>query len=317
MSQQTDLFPPSEPYGHGVLDVGDGHRIYWQQSGNPNGVPALFLHGGPGAGASPVHRRFFDPTHYRIIAFDQRGAGRSRPEAGVENNTTAHLIADMERLRRLLMVDKWLLFGGSWGATLALAYGLKHPEQCLGFILRGVFLARKRELDWFLNGIGTVFPEARRAFLQHLGEEERADPLRAYHRRLMSDDARLHRPAALAWNAYENACSVLIPKETAPCGPPSLALARIEAHYFINGMFFDDGIPLSKIGALRSIPCAVVQGRYDIVCPITTADALVRAWPEIDYKIVPDAGHSALEPGIRRGLVAATERFKGVGGADH
>ncbi len=317
MSQQTDLFPPLDSYGHGLLDVGGGHLVYWQQSGNPNGVPALFLHGGPGAGASPVHRRFFDPDHYRIIAFDQRGAGNSRPKAGVENNTTDHLIADMEKLRVRLGVDKWLLFGGSWGVTLALAYGLKHPDRCLGFILRGVFLARKQELDWFLNAMGTVFPEARRAFIEHLAEEERADPLNAYYRRLMSEDARQHGPAALAWNAYENACSVLIPKEKSPNGPPSLALARIEAHYFINGMFLGDGIPLGEIGALRSIPCSVIQGRYDVICPITTADALVRAWPEIDYTIVPDAGHSALEPGIRQNMVAATERFKGIRGASH
>ncbi len=313
MSQQTGLFPPSEPYGHGVLDVGGGHLVYWEQSGNPNGVPALFLHGGPGAGTAPVHRRFFDPGHYRIIVFDQRGAGKSRPKAGVEDNATGHLIADMEKLRTRLKIDKWLLFGGSWGATLSLAYGLKHPERCLGFILRGVFLARKQELDWFLNGMGMLFPEARRAFLEHLDEEERVDPLKAYHRRLMSDDAQVHMPAALAWNAYENACSVLIPKEKPPCGTTSLALARIEAHYFINGMFLDGGVPLGDIGVLRPIPCSVVQGRYDVICPITTADALVRAWPEIDYRIVPDAGHSALEPGIRRGLVAATERFKDVG----
>jgi len=310
---KLDLFPRIEPYGHGLLAVGDGHSLYWEQLGNPEGVPVVFLHGGPGAGASTTHRRFFDPETYRIIIFDQRGAGRSKPFAGLAGNTTQHLIADIERLREHLGVDRWLVFGGSWGVTLALAYGIRHPERCLGFILRGIFLARARELHWFLYEMYKVFPEAWRAFTEFLPASERGDLLDAYYVRLCSPDPAVHGPAAAAWCAYESACSNLLTEPAPPAagaGQRLLALARIEAHYFKNALYLEDGYLLENVDKLRQIPATIVQGRYDMVCPVVTADELARAWPEAEYVIVPDAGHSALEPGIRSALVAATEAFK-------
>jgi len=309
----NDLFPPIEPFDHGFLDVGLGHRLYWEQSGNPDGVPVVFLHGGPGAGAAPVHRRFFDPGHYRIIVFDQRGAGRSKPHAEIRHNTTPELIQDMEILRRHLHVDRWLVFGGSWGATLALAYGINHPGRCLGFVLRGIFLGTRAEVDWFLGGMGAIFPEAWRAFSQFLPEEERGELLENYFHRLTSSDPTVHIPAASAWNAYENACSTLRMKSPDRLSGGSLSLARIEAHYFLNAMFLDDGHILKQISGISGIPAAIVQGRYDIICPIRAADAIARAWPESRYVVVPDAGHSAMEPGIRSALIDATETFKSLG----
>lgn len=311
--RQTDLFPKIEPYDRGMLDVGDGHRIYFEQSGNPNGVPVVFLHGGPGAGSNPAHRRFFDPNHYRIVVFDQRGAGRSRPFASVDANTTDHLVADIEKLRAHLGVQQWLVFGGSWGSTLSLVYAIRHPSSCLGLILRGIFLGSKAELDWFLYGMRMVFPEAWRRFAEYIPENERGDLLRAYHTRLVDEDPDVHMPAAAHWAGYETACSNLL--ATFSEAPPhassgALTLARIEAHYFVNDVFIGDTEILDNVGNIRHLPCTVVQGRYDMVCPIVTADALVRAWPEIDYRVIVEAGHSAMEPGIRSNLVRATEAFK-------
>ena len=315
-TDKMDLFPQIEPFEHGTLDLDGLHQMYWEQSGNPDGVPVIFLHGGPGAGASPTHRRFFDPGHYRIVIFDQPGAGRSKPYAEVQNNTTAHLVDDIEHLRRHLGIDEWLIFGGSWGVTLALSYGIAHPERCLGFILRGVFLGMNSELDWFLNGIATVFPEARRNFVEFLSEDERGNLVESYYRRLTDDDPNVHRAAAAAWCRYESACSTLLP------GPQSsgnggsglglVALARIEAHYFKHEMFLEDRELLNKISILRDHPATIVQGRYDMVCPITTADMLARSWPGVEFIVVPDAGHSALEPGIRSALIKASERFKAL-----
>ena len=309
-----DLFPPIEPFEHGMLDLDGRHQMYWEQSGNPEGVPALFLHGGPGAGAGPVHRRFFDPTHYRIVVFDQRGAGRSRPFADITDNTTAHLIADIETLRRHLGIDRWLVFGGSWGASLALATAIARPERCRGLVLRGVFLGTERELDWFLGGMGMIFPEAWRAFVGFLPEDERGDVLGAYHARLTDADPAVHLPAAQMWSGYENACSNLLPRNDAGRssggGAGALDLARIEAHYFANRMFLSDNELLAGIDRIRPLPGVIVQGRYDMICPIATADTLARAWPEAEYVIVPDAGHSALEQGIRSALVRATEKLK-------
>ncbi len=316
-----DLFPPIEPYDHGMLTLSGGHEMYWEQSGNPHGLPALFLHGGPGAGASSFHRRFFDPRRYRIIIFDQRGAGRSRPFAETRENTTRHLIGDIETLRLHLGIERWVVFGGSWGSTLALYYAIHHADRCQGLILRGIFLARKKELDWFMFGMGTVFPEAWRDFMEFLPEEERADPQGAYYRRLMDEDPEIHLPAAGAWSAYENACSKLIPPDPGPISSPKsgsksgggiLDLARIEAHYFQNAMFIEDGFILENIDAIRAIPTVIVQGRYDMVCPMITAYELARAWPEATCVIIPDAGHTALEPGIRSALIEATERFKSL-----
>jgi proline iminopeptidase len=310
----ADLFPPIEPFQSGRLPVDGTHTLYWEESGNPYGVPVVFLHGGPGSGATPTHRRFFDPSFYRIVVFDQRGAGRSTPLASVIDNTTADLVADLERLRRHRGIERWLVFGGSWGSTLALAYGEAHPEHCLGFVLRGIFLCRASEVAWFLSGMRTYFPEAWRAFAEFLPPAERGDLLENYYRRLTDSDPRLHLPAARAWSSYEGACSTLLPSpETVSAFSEdrmALGLARIEAHYMKHGGFLREAELLANIGRLRRHPGVIVQGRYDTVCPIVTADDLARAWPEAQYVIVPDAGHSAMEPGIRSQLLAAVERMK-------
>ena len=298
-----------------MLPLDGGHVMYWEEAGSPRGLPVLFLHGGPGAGCTPAYRRFFDPAAYRILLFDQRGAGRSTPGAETQSNTTQYLIRDIETLRRHLSVDRWLVFGGSWGSTLALAYGEAHPERCLGFVLRGVFLGRRAEIDWFLHGMGTFFPEAHRAFLAPIPPEERGDGLlAAYHRRLMDPDPRVHLPAARAWSRYESACSALRPgpADTAAVAGDraALSLARLEAHYFKNGLFLRDGQLLGDLHRIKGLPATIVQGRYDVVCPIATADELARAWPGAEYMPVPEAGHSAMEFGIRSALVSATERMK-------
>lgn len=311
--RHMDLYPKIEPYDRGMLDVGDGHRLYYEQSGNPQGVPVVFLHGGPGAGSNPAHRRFFDPDFYRIVVFDQRGAGRSRPFASIENNTTDDLVADTEKLRQHLNVQSWLVFGGSWGSTLALVYALRHADRCRGLVLRGIFLGSNSELDWFLYGMHAVFPEAWRRFAEYIPASEQGDLLSAYHARLIDPSPEVHMPAAAYWAGYETSCSNLLasPSEAPPqASSGALSLARIEAHFFINDVFIGDTEILDGAAGLRHLPCTVVQGRYDMVCPIRTADALVRAWPEIDYRIVPDAGHSAMEPGIRSQLVRATESMK-------
>lgn len=323
--EQTDLYPALRTYDNGMLDVGDGYNLYWEQSGNPDGQPVLFLHGGPGAGSSPGHRRFFDPQHYRIILFDQRGSGRSAPYARIEANTTQDLINDIERLRQKLNIDKWLIFGGSWGSTLALAYGIAHPEACLGFILRGVFLATQTEKDWFINGISTIFPEAHRHFTEFLPTQEREHLIDSYYARLTDPNPGIHLPAAASWSRYETVCSTLLPGTTARSPLPrpedipddaisSLAIARLEAHYFINSMFLPEGYLLENLSRLEGRPVYIVQGRYDIVCPPVTADRLARHWPDRHNKltlvIVDDAGHSAMEPGIRRALVRATDTFR-------
>ncbi|MBV9862084.1 MAG: prolyl aminopeptidase [Alphaproteobacteria bacterium] len=314
MTFRRDLFPPIEPYRTGRLRLDARHTMYWEETGNPGGAPVLFLHGGPGAGATAVHRRFFDPAHWRIVIFDQRGSGRSTPLGEIEDNTPAHLIADIERLRRELGIARWLVFGGSWGSTLALHYGESYPERCLGLVLRGIFLCRNEEIDWFLYGMRTVFPEAWRAFAGFVPAAERDDLLAAYHRRLIDPDPRVHMPAARAWSLYEGACSTLLPnpETVAAFGEDRLALglARIEAHYFKHHLFFGADDLIARIGRVRDLPGVIVQGRYDMVCPIRSADELARAWPQADYVIVPDAGHSAMEPGIREQLVLATERMK-------
>jgi len=308
------LFPAIEPYATGMLDLDAPHRMYYEQSGNPRGVPVVFLHGGPGAGASAVHRQFFDPAFYRIVILDQRGAGRSTPLGCLEANTTPLLISDLERLRAHLGIDRWMVFGGSWGSTLALAYAEHHPERCRALILRGIFLCRASEIDWFLYGVRTVFPEAWREFAQHIPEGERGDLLEAYYRRLTDPDVAVNRPAARAWSVYEAACSTLLPNPAlvADFATERIAfgLARIEAHYFRNGIFLPENFLLDNIDRIRAIPATIVQGRYDIVCPAFSADDLHRAWPEASYEIIADAGHSAFEPGIRSRLVAATEFFK-------
>ncbi|HVT50551.1 MAG TPA: prolyl aminopeptidase [Dongiaceae bacterium] len=314
-----DLYPEIEPFDTGLLPLGgpsgDGvHQMYYEQSGNPKGVPVVFLHGGPGAGANSTHRRFFDPGHYRIVIFDQRGSGRSKPLGEIRDNTTPLLVQDIETLRRHLKIDTWFVFGGSWGSTLAIAYAEAHPDRVRGLALRGIFLCRKSEIEWFLYGLRELAPEAWRAFSSHIPEAERGDLLKAYHKRLMDPNPTIHMPAAKAWSVYEGSCSTLLPSpETvrAFAGDVlALGLARMEAHYFINDIFLPEDHLLANVHKLRKIPTVIVQGRYDLVCPIRTADELHAAWPEAAYHVIPDAGHSAMEPGIRAALVGAMDRFK-------
>jgi len=312
-SPRREFYPPITPFDHGMLRVDDRHELYWEQSGNPDGIPVVFLHGGPGGATNGSHRRFFDPQHYRIVLFDQRGCGRSKPFADIANNTTDHLIDDMEALREHLGIQRWMVFGGSWGSTLAIAYGVTHPDRCLAFILRGVFLARPQELDWFLSGIRTVFPEAYATFENALPADERDNLLENYHRRLTSPESESNVPAANAWNRYESSCSQLVPSTASgSMGVSGLALARIEAHYFINHMFLAETPLLGRLTAIAHVPAIIVQGRYDMVCPITTAHELAQNWKNAELVIVPDAGHSAMEPGTRSALVEAMERFKSI-----
>jgi proline iminopeptidase len=309
-----DLFPEIGPFETGYLPLSDGHVMYWEQAGNPRGRPVLFLHGGPGAGAGAVHRRFFDPAFWRVIIFDQRGAGRSRPLGSLVANTTQDLVDDIEQLRRHLRLDRWLLFGGSWGSTLALAYAQAHPDRVAGLVLRGVFLGRRAEVDWFLHGLAAIFPDAHSQFAQFLPENERHDLLGAYLRRLTDPDPAIHMSAARAWSVYEGSCSTLLPSPDTVASfaqdRTALGLARIEAHYFAHDLFLPPEGLLGRMHRIGHLPAEIVQGRYDMVCPTRTAFELAAAWPAARLTIIPDAGHSALEPGIRRSLVAAVERFR-------
>ncbi len=315
MSEEP-LYPPIEPLETGQLTLDDRHVMYWEICGNPAGRPALFLHGGPGAGLAPDHRRFFDPAHYRIVLFDQRGAGRSRPLGELQDNTTQHLIADIETLREELAIDRWLVFGGSWGSTLALAYAQSHPERVSALVMRGIFLARPHEIDWFMHGMGHFFPEHHRRFLDALPEAERGDPLANYYRRIADAEPLVHKPAARAWSVYEGACATLLPSpETVAAFAEhtmALGLARLESHYFVNRCFLEEGQLLRDLARIRHLPAAIVQGRYDVICPLATAQELADQWPEAAFEIVPDAGHSAMEPGIKRALVKATDGMRGL-----
>jgi proline iminopeptidase len=325
MTRKT-LFPTIRPHRTGHLARDNGHAIYWEQSGNADGTPVIFLHGGPGAGTSAVHRRFFDPTVYRIVLMDQRGCGKSTPFGETAANTTQHLIGDIEAVRTHLGIERWMVFGGSWGSTLAIAYAEQFPERVRALVLRGIFLGRKREIDWFLYGMRKVFPEAWRHFAHYLPEAERNDLLTHYHRRLIDPDPAVHIRPARRWSGYETACSTLMTKsrsapsdnaprpgdELSPGDRWALGLARMESHYFVNDLFLEKDALLGRIEAVRAIPAIIVQGRYDIVCLFENADELVQAWPEAQLEVIPDAGHSALEPGITAGLVAATEKFKAL-----
>ncbi len=312
------LFPPIEPYRSGMLAVDEVHTLYWEECGNPQGVPVLFLHGGPGGGLSPRHRRFFDPEHYRIVLFDQRGAGKSTPLGEWRNNTTQLLIADIERLREMLGIDQWLLFGGSWGSTLALAYGQAHAQRCTGFILRGIFLCTQAEIDWFMNGIRWFFPEAHAQFTASIPEEERADLLRAYEKRLFNDDPSVYLPAARRWSRYEGSCLFLRPQpeatEDCDSDAGSLGVGRLEAHYFLHRGFLEEDQLIRGVGRIRHLPAVIVQGRYDVVCPPHSAYRLHQVWPEAKLRMIGDAGHAAYEPGTAAALVEATEQFKRSGG---
>lgn len=311
---RQELYPAIEPYQTGWMRVSDLHSLYYEQSGKAKGVPVVVLHGGPGVGSSPKNRRFFDPGHYRIILFDQRGSGLSRPFGETLENTTPILVDDIESLRRHLGIERWIVFGGSWGSTLAIAYAETHPDSVLGLGLRGIFLCRKSEIDWFLYGLRALAPEAWRTFSAHIPPEERGDLLKAYSKRLMHPDPAVHMPAARAWSRYEGSNSTLLPNPVLVeefCGDVlALGLARMEAHYFSNNIFLPENSLLERIDRIRHLPAFIVQGRYDLVCPIGTADDLSRAWPEADYTIVPDAGHSAMEPGMIVALMRNMERFK-------
>ena len=317
-----ELYPAIEPFQCGNLPLDTIHSMYFEQSGNADGVPVVFLHGGPGSGASAVHRQFFDPTFYRIVIFDQRGAGRSTPLGELKDNSTPHLINDIETLRKHLGIERWMVFGGSWGSTLALAYAEHHPQRTMALILRGIFLCRQSEIDWFLVGIRSVFPEAWRKFVAHLStntqeRETSFQPgaiLNAYHALLTNPDPAVHMPAARIWSMYEGSCSTLLPNDSVVANFGSdrmaLGLSRIEAHYFVNDIFLPKNYLLDNVAKIRHIPTTIVQGRYDMVCPITSADDLVRIFPEADYHIVDDAGHSAFEPGIRAKLTETMEKLK-------
>lgn len=305
-------YPPVEPGDSGLLDVGDGHRVYWETCGNPAGKPALFLHGGPGGGCTPNSRRFFDPARYRIVLFDQRGCGRSRPHAGLRANTTAHLLADIEQLRAHLGIERWLLFGGSWGATLALAYAQAHPDRVSALVLRGVFAARRQELHWlYREGASGLFPEAWQSFVAPIPLEERADMPEAYHRRLTCGDATVEALAARAWCAWEETLATLLPDAGGERLDPAadLALARIETHYFRHGAFLAEAQIIANAHRLRGIPGVIVQGRHDTVTPAATAWELHRHWPEAQLRIVPGAGHASGEQGIASQLIMATDSF--------
>ncbi len=314
MPRGGDLFPEIGPFETGYMPVSGGHVMYWEQVGHPRGQPVLFLHGGPGAGAGAVHRRFFDPAFWRVVIFDQRGAGRSRPLGSLVANTTPDLVEDIESLRRHLGLERWLLFGGSWGSTLALAYAQAHPDRVIGLVLRGVFLGRPSEVDWFLHGLSAVFPDAHANFIQFLPEAERVDILGAYLHRLTDPDPSVHMPAARAWSVYEGSCSTLLPSPDTVASfaqdRTALGLARIEAYYFAHDLFLPPGGLLAHMDPIAHLPAEIVQGRYDMVCPTCTAFDLAAAWRSARLTVIPDAGHSALEPGVRRALVTAVERFR-------
>ena len=309
------LYPEIEPFDSGLLKVSALHTLYYEQSGNPNGKPVVFLHGGPGGGTSPKCRRFFDPAIYRIVLFDQRGCGKSTPHAELTDNTTWDLVADIERLRGHLSIDRWQVFGGSWGSTLALAYAQTHPDKVTELVLRGIFMLRRWELEWFYQkGCDALYPDAWETYLNAIPEAERGDMMSAYHRRLTSTDPKTRTDAARAWSVWEGATSFLWQDsshiESSAEDEFALAFARIECHYFVNGGFFEhDDQLLRNVDRIRKIPTVIVQGRYDVVCPLRSAWDLHRAWPEADLHIVQDAGHSAFEPGITRELLEATDRF--------
>lgn len=307
------LYPEIEPMRSGRLPVSDLHTLYWETSGNPAGIPALFLHGGPGAGISPKSRRFFDPERYHVVLFDQRGSGQSTPLGETRENTTDLLIEDIERLRKMLGIEQWLVFGGSWGSTLSLAYAQAHPERCLGLVLRGIWLVSDEEIEWWLNGVRNFFPREWEAFAGHVPAAERSDLLAAYSRRLESDDPAVYGPAARAWSRYEGSCLHLLPNpETADAFTEdaiAIGIGRLEAHYFRHKAFLKPNQLLEGVARIRHLPGFIVHGRYDVICPARYAHALADAWPGAELRIEPDAGHSSYEPGIAEALVDATNRF--------
>jgi proline iminopeptidase len=316
MTTRRTYYPPIEPFNTGRLKVGHGHDLYFEESGNPRGKPVVFLHGGPGGGTEPKQRRFFDPGVYRIVLFDQRGCGKSTPFASLDHNTTWDLVDDIEALRTHLKIDRWQVFGGSWGSTLALAYAQTHPTRVTELVLRGIFLLRQWEIDWFYqDGTSHLFPDAWEKYLAPIPQAERGDLVAAYYRRLTSTDEAVRKDAARAWSTWEGRTSYLLPNEgyLSKTGEDDFAdaFARIECHYFVNHGWLDGAKALlANVGAIRNLPCAIVQGRYDVVCPMESAWALHRAWPEAELHVVEDAGHAAHEPGILHELICATDRYR-------
>ncbi|EGV50645.1 prolyl aminopeptidase [Candidatus Endoriftia persephone] len=312
----TDLFPEIAPYISHQLPVDDLHTLYIEEVGNPQGIPALFLHGGPGAGCESYHRRFFDPNRYRVILFDQRGCGRSTPHAELQANTIDDLIEDIEQIRNHLGIERWLLFGGSWGSTLALAYAERHPQRVSAMILRGIFLCREEEIQWFYQqGASRIFPDYWQDYLAPIPQEERGDLLNAYHRRLTGSDDIARMAAAKAWSVWEGRTASLLPNDAVvdffSSPRNALSIARIECHYFVHQAFLRPNQLLEEVDRLKDIPGVIVHGRYDLICPLSSAWELHRAWPGSELQVVADAGHSATEPGTRQALVEATERFVG------
>jgi proline iminopeptidase len=309
-----DLYPPIEAYKTQRLEVAGGHQLYLEEAGNPNGIPILFLHGGPGAGCETYHRRFFDPNAYRVVLFDQRGCGRSTPHASLENNTTWDLVKDIETIREALGIERWLLFGGSWGSTLALAYAQQHPERVIGMVLRGIFLCRDREIDWFYqSGASRVFPDYWEDYLAPIPESERDDLLQAYYRLLTGENELKRMAAAKAWSIWEGRTASLRSNNSVVdfFSQPhtALSLARIESHYFVNQAFLRPNQLLEDAAKLNGIPGVLVQGRYDLICPMESAWQLHQAWEGSELMVIPDAGHSATESGIRKALIETTDRF--------
>jgi len=316
MSHMKELYPPIEPFDTGRLQVSPVHTLYYEQVGNPDGRPAVFLHGGPGGGLINDYRRFFDPAAYRVVLFDQRGSGQSTPHASLEENTTWHLVEDLEKLREKLGIESWHVFGGSWGSTLSLAYAETHPGRVRSLTLRGIFLCRPKEIRWFYQeGASWIFPDVWEEYEKVIPEGERGDFVSAYYRRLTSEDEAVRLEAARAWSVWEGSTSKLlfdyamIDRFAEP--EFALAFARIECHYFMNNAFFPtDNYLIENVGKIRHIPAVIVQGRYDVVCPMQSAWELHRAWPEADLRVIPDSGHSATEPGTISALVDATDKFK-------
>lgn len=308
------LYPPIEPYASATIDVGDGHSIYYERAGTAGAKPAIFLHGGPGGGIAPEHRRLFDPALYDVMLFDQRGCGRSTPHAGLEANTTWHLVADIERLRQIMGVEKWLVFGGSWGSTLGLAYAETHPERVSALILRGVYTATRPELDWYYQfGVSEMFPDKYEAFQAPIPEAERGAMMAAYRKLLTGDDRDRQIAAAKAWSLWEGETITLLPSPglTSAHGDDhfALAFARIENHYFVHDCWLEPEQLLRNAGRLRGIPGTIVHGRYDMPCPVRYAWALHKAWPDADFHLIEGAGHAYSEPGILDQLIRATDRF--------
>ncbi|MGB3492131.1 MAG: prolyl aminopeptidase [Elainellaceae cyanobacterium] len=310
-----ELYPPIEPYATGMLPVSELHTLYYEQVGNPQGRPVVFLHGGPGGGIDPIYRRYFDPQKWRVVLFDQRGCGRSTPHAELRENTTWDLVADIEKLRSHLNIDDWAVFGGSWGSTLALAYSQTHPDQTTALFLRGIFMLRHKEIQWFYQaGASAIFPDAWEEYLKPIPVAERHDLIAAYHKRLTSPEREVRLEAARAWSIWEASTSKLLPDSNlmGKFGQDefAVAFARIECHYFVhNGFIATENQLLDQVDRIRHIPAIIVQGRYDVVCPMITSWELHRVWPEATYTLVPDAGHSMTEPGIRDALITATDKF--------